>query len=120
MANLNRLGATTGGRSVGLQLRLDAAVHGAEQIRRSIHRFADGQDAVVLQDDGFVLAESFGETATFFVREHDAAEVVVDGVVFVESDPLLFGCWGLFERGEERGKAVLVCHFTSLTDTHPD
>lgn len=89
MANLDSFRSTTSSRSVSGKLSLDTPVHGAEEIRRRIDRLTYGQNAVVLENDSLVLSKGFGELATFFVSENDTAEIVVDGVVFVESAGIL-------------------------------
>ena len=108
--DLDRLDAPPRTRGIGLQLRIDAAVHRAEQIRRAIHALRHCQDAVVLQDDGFILAEGLGDAAALFVREHDPAEGVVDGVVVVEAAGVLVDGLELAAEGAEglRRQAVAV------------
>ena len=85
MPNLHRLRPAPRSSSISEQLRLDAAVHGPKEIRRGVYGFAYGQDAVVLEDGGFVLSKGGDYAAAFFVGEDYAAEIVVEGVVFVEA-----------------------------------
>lgn len=44
--------------------------------------YAYGEQTMILQDDGFAVAEVGGYAAAFFAVEDDAAELRVDGVVF--------------------------------------
>jgi hypothetical protein len=85
MPDLDGRGASARGRRIGHELGLDAAVHGAKEERRSVDGFGHGQDAVVLENDGFGGSERVGDAPSFFVCEDDAAEIVVDGVVVVEA-----------------------------------
>ncbi len=40
---------------------------------------------MILQGDCFLRAQGFGDVAAFFLCENNAAEVLVDGVIFVEA-----------------------------------
>jgi hypothetical protein len=57
--DFNRWSSTTSSSGIGLQLRFDASVHGAEEVGSRIHGFAHGQDAVVLENDCFLVTERF-------------------------------------------------------------
>ena len=76
MVNLDSLSSTTSTRSVGQQLRLYATIHGPKQEGRSVYRLGHGQDAVVLEDDGFLVVKGRGDVFTLFGVEGNAAEVV--------------------------------------------
>ena len=67
------------------QLGLDAPIHSAEDEDGTVHGLGNGQNPVVLKNDGFLGADGIRDPATFFGGENDAAEVVVDGVVVVKS-----------------------------------
>jgi hypothetical protein len=86
VVDLDGRSSTTSSSGVRLQLCFDTSVHGAEEVGSGIHSLTHGQDTVVLEDHSFLIAKSFCETTPFFVCEDDAAEVVVDGVVFVEAN----------------------------------
>lgn len=49
----------------------------------------DGQEAVVLQDDGLAVAQGGGDALAFLAVEHHAAKVAVDGVRLVEAQRVL-------------------------------
>lgn len=110
MSDLNRLGAPTSGGRIGHQLRLYAPIHGAEEIGSSIDALPDSEDAVILQDDGLLVAKGASDIAAFFVSEHDAAEIVVDGVVVVEAARVLVDGLEFASQGGEGfgGEAVAV------------
>lgn len=72
-------------RGLGEQLRLTGVFERGEQERRLVDGGADGQQAVVAQDAGFVgRAERLGDEFAFGGREHRAAVRVVHRVGVVE------------------------------------
>merc|ERR1712032_622940 len=50
---------------------------------RLFNRTANGEEAVILEKCGFVVAERFGDVLAFFLCEHDAIEGGVKNVVVV-------------------------------------
>lgn len=89
MANLDGLSSTTCSRSVRLKLSLNTSVQSPKQVSCAIYRFADGQDTVVLENHSLLVSKCFSNPTTFFVGKDDAAKVIIDGVVFVESTCIL-------------------------------
>ena len=74
-------------RSISQELRLDTSVESAEQECSAVDGLRHREEAVVLQDDGFGVAERLGDMfALGFLLERDSTEALVDAVVFVESD----------------------------------
>ena len=111
MPNLDRLDAPARTRGVSPELRIDAAIHRAEQIRRRVHALRHGQDPVVLEYHSLILAERLGDAPALFVREHDPAEGVVDGVVVVEATSVLVDGLELAAEGAEGfGRQAVAVH----------
>ena len=93
-----------------MQLRLAALVHAEEPERSGLHRVADGEQAVVAQDDGFALTEHRADAVAFRGVEHYAVVVLEDGVVFVEGARVLRDRVELLaERREACGRTSSGC-----------
>src|SRR5262245_59501171 len=69
---------------LGQQLRMATALHRNEPPGGLVDRAADGQQSVISQDDGFVLAERGGEALAFDLVVNHSGVIVVDAVVFIE------------------------------------
>src|SRR5260370_7670690 len=53
------------------------------------HRLPDGDQAVVAEDDGLLLADGRGDTAALRELEHDAREIVEERVILEEGAGVL-------------------------------
>src|SRR5262245_13440996 len=74
---------------LGQQLRLATALHRNEPPGGLINRSADGQQSVVAQDDGFVLAERGGDALAFDRVVNHSRVIVEDAMVFIERTGVL-------------------------------
>src|SRR5579871_277080 len=68
---------------------MTTAVHGDEPPDRRFHALADGEQAVIPQDDGFRPAERFGDAVAFGGFVDDAGVVIEQRVILVESAGIL-------------------------------
>ena len=84
MTDFNRWGSSSCGCRIGEELSLNATIHCAEQECCTINSLCSSQDAVVLEDDSFVLSECLGNISALFVSKNDSAEIVINGVISVE------------------------------------
>lgn len=75
--------------SIHEQLRVTRLIQTQEPERRRIDRLAYRQQAVVLKDNRFPVAEVGGDALPFLAVEHHAPELRVDGVRFVEAERVL-------------------------------
>jgi len=71
------------------QLSLTAAIHGDEPPGGLFDAVADGEQAVILENGGFALAEGLGDTLAFRCFVDDAGEIGENGVVFVKRASIL-------------------------------
>lgn len=80
-------GTGTGG--VSQQLGMAGLVEADEPEGGGVDGLGDGEQAVVLQDDGLAVAEGLRDALPFLAVQHDAAEVVVDRVRLPEPQRVL-------------------------------
>jgi hypothetical protein len=76
-------------RGFGKELSVTAAIHSDEPPGRFIYSLADGQQAVIAKDDGFVMAKGLGDALAFTGFVNDTCEIRKDGVVFEEGAGVL-------------------------------
>src|SRR5712691_10126816 len=76
-------------RGVRQKLRLAASLQRDEPESGLFHRVPDGDQAVVAEDDGLLLADGRGDAAALRELEHDAREIVEERVVLEESAGVL-------------------------------
>lgn len=89
VSDLDRLPTSSSSGGVSQQLPLEASVHGAEQESSGVDCLCGGQDAMVLQDDGFGVAEGFGDVFAFLRIEGNAAKAFIDSVILIKPWVLL-------------------------------
>src|SRR3954471_19731288 len=86
-------------RGLGDELHLAGPLHGDEPPDRRVDRLADGQQPVVAQDDGLVVAEGVGDAlALLDVSDHTGVVVEKRVVVVERRDVLRDRLEGLTER----------------------
>ena len=90
---------------LGQQLGLARALHGDEPPGRLVDRVPDGQQPVVAEDDGLVVAERVGDALALLDVEHHAGVVVEERVVLVEGADVL---GDRVERAAERRPRLAV------------
>ena len=78
MVYLDRLDASRRSYYVSLHLRLNAAIECAEEKYCLVDGLANGEMAVVAEDDDFVAAEGFGDGCAFVFLECYATVVEAD------------------------------------------
>lgn len=89
MANLPRGCAPPCARRVRHKLRLAAAVQGAEEESCGVDGLCNCENAMIGQDDGFLVAQCRSEARAFFGSVHDAAKGGIDRMIFVEAGGVL-------------------------------
>ena len=73
----------------GHELGLAASFHGDEPPGGLVHRMAYRQQAVITEDDGFLLAQSFGDALAFGSFVNHSGEIREQRMVFVEGAGVL-------------------------------
>lgn len=81
VADLDGLVATATSGRVREKLRLAAAVHGDEPEDGLLDGATDGQQTVVLQERGFLVAEGSSDFLALLLGDNDAVERVIEDVV---------------------------------------
>lgn len=87
--NLDRLASPASRSRISQQLRMAALLQTHEPEHGALDTLAAGEQTVVLQKSGFLVAERFGNGEAFFFSQHDAAEGGVECNVVVEGARVL-------------------------------
>jgi hypothetical protein len=89
IANDLRLMPAARTRRIHQQLRLARLIQTQEPERRFVHRLADRQDAVILQNRCFSITQCIRYPLTFFGCKHHAAEIFIHTMGLVKANAVL-------------------------------
>jgi hypothetical protein len=81
VVHLDRLAASTSRSRIRQKLCIAAFLQTHEPKHGLLDRPSDRQQAVVLQESGFVIAQCSGDALAFFLSKDDSLELFVDDVV---------------------------------------
>lgn len=85
LVDLHGLTSATSGRRISHQLRMAALLHAQEPEDGLLDGLADGQQTMVDEKGGFLVAEAFRDVVALFLNEDDAVEGFVKYVVLEHS-----------------------------------
>jgi hypothetical protein len=101
LSNLNRLAPAPRSRRISKQLRMTALLQTHKPKHRLLNRLATSQQAMVLQQRRFLIAERFSNILALYFSKHDAVERFVEHVVVVERTAILRDCVQLSAQAAE-------------------
>jgi hypothetical protein len=81
VVHLDRLAASASRSRIRQQLRIAAFLQAHEPKHGLLDRPPHRQQAMVLQESGFIIAQCSGDALAFFLSEDDSLELFVDDVV---------------------------------------
>lgn len=100
LVNNNLLVAAACCRRIRQQLHLAQILERQKPPRRIVGRLAHRQEAMVLQNNGLVgRAQRLGNANAFLTVEDDAAKVLVDGMLLIETQRVLCNYLELTTKG---------------------